>query len=648
MDAASMRRRALWADLGKLDSGAVATWLFAFAVVAYLGLKGGGYDSLVHDRIGIAVWWILLLAVVVGALPRGNPGVFGWSALALLGGFAIWTALSLIWTESVDRTSADLARLAGYVGVFAFALLAYRRGSARLAVGAVATAIVLVSAVALLSRLHPTWFPQADQTARFIADSRERLSYPLNYWNGLAALVAIGMPLLLHCACEARSLALRGLATAALPAMALTAFLTLSRGGIAAAAIALALFLLLAPDRLPKLLALLVAGAGAGVLIAAASARQAFQQGLLTPTAESQGDTMLAIILLVCVIVGLVQAAISYGLRQGLRPAWTVVPPTWALRGAIAAVLVVLIAALALDAPDSGLDAWDEFKGGGGPGGGAGRLTSVAGESRYALWSAAWDEAGAKPLGGTGSGTFEFWWNRTGGEEVVRDAHSLYLQTVGELGFVGLALLGAFFLLVLVGGGRAIVTATATRRSALAAALAGCAAFYVTAGVDWMWQIPVLPISMLLLAVVLVAEAGSAVAERLEFGPLQRLVVTAVSLAAVVAIAVPLAATALVRDSEADVRAGDLAGALEQARSAQNVQSGAAAPRLQEALVLEQSGDLGLAAPAALAATEREATNWRNWLVLARIEAERGRPEAAVRAFERARRLNPNHSLFAR
>ena len=63
---------------------------------------------------------------------------------------------------------------------------------------------------------------------------RERLSYPLNYWNALAALIAVGLPLMLQVATGARSIAVRALAAAAMPAMVLAAFFTLSRGGIAA------------------------------------------------------------------------------------------------------------------------------------------------------------------------------------------------------------------------------------------------------------------------------------------------------------------------------------------------------------------------------------------------------------------------------
>ena len=42
------------------------------------------------------------------------------------------------------------------------------------------------------ARLHPAWFPANDQ-ATYLHNT-ERLAYPLNYWNALAALMAIGVP----------------------------------------------------------------------------------------------------------------------------------------------------------------------------------------------------------------------------------------------------------------------------------------------------------------------------------------------------------------------------------------------------------------------------------------------------------------------
>src|ERR1700750_1849639 len=173
-------------------------WALGFAAVAYLGLEGGGYDPLVSDQVGIALWWVLLFAVALPALPRLRLGRTAWVAIGLLLGFVAWTALSLSWTESVEKTAADLARVATFLGIFVLALFSGGgRNGPRLA-AAVAAAIALIGALGLLSRLHPAWFPAADQTAQFLTSGEERLSYPVNYWNGLAALIGVGLPLLLH------------------------------------------------------------------------------------------------------------------------------------------------------------------------------------------------------------------------------------------------------------------------------------------------------------------------------------------------------------------------------------------------------------------------------------------------------------------
>jgi hypothetical protein len=651
MNGTSMRRRAgLLEHFREIDPAAVATWLLSFGLIVYLGLKGGGYDPLVHDRVGIGIWWIALAGLLVGALPRRRPANLAWVALGLLAALVAWTALSLEWTESTSRTSADLARLAGYLGIFALAVFTRVSREADRLIAAVATGIVVVTVVALLSRLHPAWFPAADQTANFIDDSRERLSYPINYWNGLGALIAIGLPLVLQVATCARSIAFRALAAAAVPAMLLALFFTLSRGGIAAAAIAVAVFLAIAADRLPKLISLLVMGAGGAILIALTDRRDALQHGLETATARQQGDEILVISLVVCLAVGLIQAAISYGTQNDNRPRWTFVSRRSSIFAAIASVFVLVVLAGALDAPGRASDGWQEFKQGGGPGSGTGRLGSVAGQSRYQLWGAALDQNATEPLTGTGSGTFELWWARHGDTgESVRDTHSLYLQTLGELGIVGLFLLAAFLAVVFVAGGRNAVRAGPSERSQIAAALAGCVAFCLTAVVDWMWQIPVLAVALLLLASVLVT-AGRSPDEtgRPAFGIPIRVGLAVVAIAGIVAIAIPLATETLLRTSEADARGGDLSSALESARTAQNVQPAAAAPRLQEALVLEERGEFGPAAAAGRAAIEREPTNWRNWLVLSRIEAERGRAGPSVRDYRRARSLNPESPLFDR
>jgi Flp pilus assembly protein TadD len=648
MDATSIRSYLNSQERARFDGNALWTWLLCFGLIAYLGLEGGGYDPLVNDAVAIAVWWVLLAGVLVGALPRGRPTILASVALGLLATFAVWTAIGLGWTESSGKTATDLARVLGFVGVFALALATRGTDNVRHVVAAVGAGIAFVSILALLSRLHPAWFPTAGQTAILLNDP-ERLSYPVNYWNALAALVAIGLPLLLQVATGAKTIVFRALAAAAIPAMALTAFFTLSRGGIAAAIVVVFVYLAFTSDRLPKLLTALVAAAGSAILIVASLDHEALRDGLLNSTARGQGDEMLALTLAVCAAVALCQAGISVALERGKRPRWTHMSQRQTIAAASAGAVVALIVAVALDVPGRAGNGWDEFKEGGGPGTGTGRLGSTAGESRYQFWSAALRQNAENRLGGTGSGTFEFWWARDGDtDDTVRDTHSLYMQTLGELGIVGFALLAGFLLALLVGGGRLTLRAPPAERALLAAALAGCTAFCLIAVFDWIWQIPVVAVALLLLGSALVGGGSASADSDARRLPLPaRLGFAAVALAAIVAIAIPLASTSLLRESEADARAGDLDAALEAARGAQNAQPGAAAPRLQQALVLEELGRLAAAETAAREATAREETNWRNWLVLSRIEAERGRAAAAVRDYRKARSLNPHFSLFS-
>ena len=297
---------------------AVAGYALPFLLVAYLGLAGGGYDPIVRGEVGIAVWWIVLLGALAGALPAARISRGGWVMLGLLAAFTAWTALGIGWSESSERSVEEVGRLASYLGVFALVLVAQGRDGLRRTVHATGAAIALIGAVALLSRLHPEWFAATDPES-FIDTAGRRLNYPLDYWNGLAGLVAIGIPLLLWIATGARHVVTRALAAAALPAMSLALLYTLSRGGALAALIAVAVLLALHPARLSMLPTLLVGGIGSGLAVAAALQRDALVDGLSTPAAASQADEMFAIALIACAGVGLLTAAIALADRVRRR-----------------------------------------------------------------------------------------------------------------------------------------------------------------------------------------------------------------------------------------------------------------------------------------------------------------------------------------
>jgi hypothetical protein len=643
-------------EVARRDFGpALVGSVLPFALVLYLALRGGGYDGVIYGEVGIAVWWLLLLGALVGILPATRIPRAGWVALGLLVAFAAWTALGMTWSESAERSAAEAGRVAAYLGVFALALVAQGRDGLRRTVNAVAAAIALVGLLALLSRLHPAWFPANDAARLLPGGLGDRLSYPLHYWNGLAALMAMGMPLVLVAALHARHTVTRALAAAALPAMVLTSFYTFSRGGTLAIGVALLAFLALYPRRLATLPTLLVSGAGSALLIAAATQRNALQDHVLSDAARTQGDEMLAIVLVVCAGVGLVQVAIGLAARHGLGPRPRInISPRRGAALAAGTVAAIVIVALAAGLPGELADRWESDT----PVGytaGSERLQSVNIESRQRYWESALDANATAPLIGIGPGTFEFWWARNGsGFGFIRDAHSLFLETLAELGIVGLVLVVSAVGMVLGAGIRRVVRAGPDARTILAAAVACCLAFVVAAAIDWVWELAVLPVAFLLVAAAILGAARAAPGDAGAAGrraesshqarPGERAVLVAVAILALIAIAVPLASTEFVRESQSQLRSGDNDSALGSADTARTVQPFAATASSQRALVLEQSGELGRAVEAGREATRDEPTNWRTWLLVASLEAERGRAAEAIDAYERASELNP-HSL---
>jgi len=322
------------------------------------------------------------------------------------------------------------------------------------------------------------------------------------------------------------------------------------------------------------------------------------------------------------------------------------VSPVAARRSAAGALVVVVIVAVAAGLPGYLNDRWQDFKvPTASDAESAQRFDSASGSGRYQWWQAAVKADSEHPLTGTGPGTFEYWWApRATIPGPVRDAHSLYLQTLAETGIVGLALILALFGTVFFFGARGALRA---RDAYLAGATAACAAFAAAAAIEWVWQLAVLPAAFLFIAAAIL---GSTARAREPAGPtrrgVSRLVLGGAAVIALVAIAIPLGAQSDLQTSEAKAADGDLGGALSAAEDAHSLQPYAATPNLQEALVLELRGEYSAALGPARAATAAESTNWRTWLVLSRLEAEAGHAHASVAAYRRARSLNPRSPIF--
>jgi hypothetical protein len=633
------------AEAARRSSARIASWALPFILVVYLGLKGGGYDSVVRDEVGVAIWWIVLLGAVFGILPTSVLRRNGWIGLFLLAAFAIWTGMGIAWSADSGASVTEFARVATYLGVFALVLATRRPGDMRRLVNGLGAGMAVIGVLALLSRLHPSWFP-AESTALAVGARQNRLSYPLDYWNGLATLMAMAVPLLLLMAIRARTIAGQAVAAAALPAVALTAFLTLSRGGAIEIAVALAVFVALAPRRLQALPSLALTALGGAILIIAANQRDALTDGLDTTVAHRQGDEILAMAIVVCGGVALIQAAIALSARHGFGPRFRVrrrsTAAAWAVVGICAAVVAV-----GAGLPGELSDRWDQFKTPGGAGTGVQRFDSSSGSGRYQTWSSAADANDTDPLVGIGPGTFEYWWAEHGDLSVfVRDAHSLYMETLGELGVVGLLLIAGFVAFVLVAGVGRATRRSSERRWPYVAATASAFAFAVGAGIDWAWELAVLPVAFMVLAGGLLAPRRYRSPSRNE-GFLVRGSLIALAIIAMVAIVPQLRGAQAIRDSREAAAAGELQSALDDADRAHDLQPYAAAPDLQRALVLELMGRREAALAPAREATQASSRDWRSWLVLSRLQAETGRPAGAVASYERAKSLNPRSIVFA-
>ncbi|MGE5280931.1 MAG: O-antigen ligase family protein [Chloroflexota bacterium] len=647
------------------DWGKYATGLLAAILIVYLGLQSGGYDPIPRDQVGIVVWWSLLLGVAVEALPVPGRTRAGLAVLLLLGGFAAWTALSLGWTQSSERTAAELARVVTYLGILALGISAAtrRRGGARHVLGGVTLGLALLAALGVLSRLHPAWFP-ANELGKVLPgiEIERRLVYPIGYSSAMGALAGMTLPLLLAATAWPRRIATQALAAAAIPIVGLTLYLATSGTGAAVAAAALLAFFVLSPDRLPKLITLAAGTVGGAVLAAAVAARGDLARGLPTASAEGQGTEVLWIAIAVCAGVALVQAMVSLAVRRADRPSLLGIERREALIATAVVLALALPVAIAAGAPHQISHRWEVFKGrGNGPGdepSGPSSILDFHGAGRYQFWQAAVDASKTASWQGIGPGAFEFWWIKHGSYNgYVRTAHSLYLENLAELGIPGLLLIAGFVFAVLGIGTVRSLRAPPGERIVLAGATAGATGFAMAAALDWVWQLGALPAAFMLLAAVAVSgyslrESRSGKRRRRRRTSrrnriwAQRAAVAAAAIVAIVAIWSPLQAATAMRQSWVDAARGDLAAALARAHDAAGAEPDAALPRLQEALVLERQGKLAAAAAAAKLATGKEAANWRTWLVLARLEAERGRIDPALRAFDRAHSLNPRYGLL--
>jgi hypothetical protein len=120
-------------------------------------------------------------------------------------------------------------------------------------------------------------------------------------------------------------------------------------------------------------------------------------------------------------------------------------------------------------------------------------LFTLSGNYRTDLWQVAvttWEKA---PILGVGAGSYGRYWEKDPRWSLTaQDAHSLYLETLAEIGPLGLFLLTAMLTVPVA----ALVAAR--RKRIIAAALGAYMAYLAHAAIDWDWELPGITLTAIL------------------------------------------------------------------------------------------------------------------------------------------------------
>lgn len=619
---------------GGVWAGALAT-----AVVTALALPGGGFGGVALGIAVATVWLALIVLLLAGRLPAGDPAPALIAAAACLLALLALTALSTGWTSSDETAFEEAVRLAGYLGAFLLAGLLARRDRIGPALAGLAAAGVIVAAVALGSRLLGIGSGDAALVAE-LPSAAGRLSFPVGYWNALGALMALALPPLCWLAAQARSPRLSGLALAGFPPLIATGYMTSSRGAVLAAALGLAVTIGCSPARRRS-----TAAAALGLLAAAPAVIVAtLASGLLdSPGDGSPGRAEL--VMLAALLAG-IGAALLLGGRlvgplSGSR-AFSVSIPVRYVVAAVLATAAVLVAAAGPSALIGDLRAGTDAESAGGNTRATG-IISASGSGRAQFWDAALGAFAAEPLRGIGAGGFGDYWNQHGTMKTpARNAHSEPIEVLAELGIAGFVCFAGLIALILAAAiGR--VGRTEPDEGA-GAALGLIAAGLVGIAIDWTWQVPAVAVPVLLIAGMScgLAAGGRERARLPRLAPrLVALVAIAVGVPAVWAAAVLAISTAQLQDGEDALAAGDLNEAAAAARSAAAIAPWATEPWLQLADVEQAGGNLDASLAAVTEAIRRDPSSLRAWLLATNIEAQRGDADASLAYGRRALELSP-------
>ena len=637
---AASRREAAAAHARRLADIALA--LAPALMVAYLAFRTGGY----YPEGYASIVTLLALALGCAALASRWPFGAGFSTTSIVAAAAllllvVWTWFSSGWSDAPTRALFETERTSLYLLTLVFfGAFLRRQGGLSLAITGVALAMAGVCATSLATRLYPDVFTTSS------ALSPQRLSFPLTYWNSLGMFAAIAVVLLFHLTSDLRApRPVRIVAAAAIPVPALTLYFTFSRGALGGLVVGLVAYVLVGRSRglLSGLLA--AAPAAALALTHAYSAEILGTRANLTAAAAAEGHRLAIWVFVACALGGVLRLALlPLDAALARMPAASHGTRRAALVAAILAAVLACGVAVALDAPARAKDAYESFTKPELSTDARSRFRQVTLSGREDHWTVALEYYRAHPLTGEGAGTFETQWLRsrdTASE--TREAHSLYIEVLSELGWVGLLLVASAIGAILVG---LAARARGHRRAVYGALFAGTLMWAVHAGVDWDWELPAVGVGLFALA-------GMGLARRsMDGGPRER-ILSGWPVRAAVALACILLALTAVRTVVADAALDDAKNELKAGHCKEAV---AASETALSAVATDPVAHeiigwclIDTRRPAAAAGEMQQAVrddpdHWRFRYGLAIARAAAGQdPRPALRL---ARRLNPRGEIL--
>jgi hypothetical protein len=478
----------------------------ALAGVAFGGAGGLRLEDAVPVEMGVtaAGTGLAAAAMVVG---RGPVRAYGLVTVGVLAALTALTACSIIWSVQPSDSWVEANRTLSYLAAFAggIALVRLFPGRSAAFAGGVLGATAAICVYAMLTKVFPG---SLDPDAVI-----SRLRAPFDYWNAIGVVAAMMVPLGLWLGARRDGHPL--VSALAYPALALalvTMVLAYSRGALLAAVVGGILWFVLVPLRLRSVAVLLVSLGGAGLILLWGLNQDGLTADHIPPIIrEETGPEFGVLLLLMGILLYLAGLATGYALeRFPLAPEQR---RTAGIAAIAAAALVPVLAVGAVVFSSSGLGGTlDSLTNPDAkvPSNGPDRLTAT-GSVRARYWRDALNIWSAHPILGAGAGSYPTARARVRKDAIdVQHAHGYVVQTLADLGLVGLLLSLAALVAWIVAAARPLgipipepfrnrappeptdnaVLKGSPERAAVVAIAAVALVFGVHSAIDWTWFIP--------------------------------------------------------------------------------------------------------------------------------------------------------------